>query len=142
MISTRGRYALRVMVDLAEHEGAGPVPVREIAERQQISDKYLEQIIGALSRAHLVKSLRGASGGYRLGVPATGITVGMILRATEGDLAPIACMQEGATPCARSASCVSQKLFRRVYDAINSVIDQVSLTELVEEDRKGEEPPL
>ena len=93
MISTKGRYALRIMIDLAQHDSDIPVSVREIADRQDISGKYMEQIIGVLSRAGLVRSVRGAQGGYHLVRPAKDVTVGMILRATEGDLAPAECVR-------------------------------------------------
>ena len=144
MISTKGRYALVMMVDLAEHDSDDPVSIREMSERQEISGKYMEQIISTLIRAGLVKSIRGAQGGYHLAVPADEITVGMILRATEGDMAPTECVYSG-TCCERNGVCPSQSLFRRVYSAINEVIDHVTLHELVEEERSGrccKEPAL
>ncbi|MBR1711260.1 MAG: Rrf2 family transcriptional regulator [Clostridia bacterium] len=131
MISTKGRYALVMMVDLAEHDGTVPVCVREIAQRQDISGKYMEQIISVLIRAGLVKSIRGAQGGYHLARPANEITVGMILRAMEGDMAPVECVYSGSV-CSKNGICSSQKLFKRVYDAINEVIDHVTLQELVD----------
>lgn len=88
MISTKGRYALRIMADVAQHDGEMPVSVREIAQRQDISGKYMEQIISVLTRSGLLRSVRGAQGGYHLAKRPADITVGMILRATEGDLAP------------------------------------------------------
>ena len=136
MISTKGRYALVMMVDLAQHDSGLPVSVREMSERQGISGKYMEQIISTLIRAGLVKSIRGAQGGYHLSVPAEQITVGMILRATEGDMAPTECVSSG-TCCERSGICPSQHLFRRVYSAINEVIDHVTLQDLVEEAQSG-----
>lgn len=131
MISTKGRYALRIMVDLATHDGDVPVSVREIAQRQDISGKYMEQIIGVLTRAGLLRSVRGAQGGYHLACAPENITVGMILRATEGDLAPAECVAEGANHCNRSGKCPSRAVFERVYSAINSVIDGVTLIELM-----------
>ena len=139
MISTRGRYALRIMADVARHEGDMPVSVREIAKRQDISEKYMEQIISVLSRAGLLRSVRGAQGGYHLARPCEEITVGMILRATEGDLAPAQCVAQGAQHCGRSADCPSHAVFTRVYRAINQVIDGIFLRELVED---GEIPAL
>ncbi|MBQ8095027.1 MAG: Rrf2 family transcriptional regulator [Clostridia bacterium] len=136
MISTKGRYALVMMVDLAEHDSGAPVSIREISERQGISGKYLEQIISTLIRAALVKSIRGAQGGYHLAIPAEQITVGMILRATEGDMAPTECCYSGAC-CERSGACSSQHLFKRVYTAINEVIDHVTLAELMAEDMES-----
>lgn len=102
MISTKGRYALRIMVDVAQHDGDAPVSVREIAKRQDISGKYMEQIISVLARSALLRSVRGAQGGYHLAREPRDITVGMILRATEGDLAPAECVTLGARACQRS----------------------------------------
>lgn len=131
MISTRGRYALRIMTDVARHDGTAPVSVREIARRQEISGKYMEQIIGVLGRAHLLRSVRGAQGGYHLTKEPEAITVGMILRATEGDLAPAECVAEGAHHCGRSTDCPSHAVFTRVYSAINQVIDGITLRDLL-----------
>lgn len=133
MISTKGRYALRIMVDLAMHDGDAPVSVREIAERQDISGKYMEQIISVLTRAGLLRSVRGAQGGYHLAKTPEEITVGMILRATEGDLAPAECVASATHSCERSGVCPSQTVFRKVYSAINDVIDGVMLRDLMPE---------
>ena len=131
MISTKGRYALRIMVDLAMHDGIEPVSVREIAQRQDISGKYMEQIISVLTRAGLLRSVRGAQGGYHLAKTPEEITVGMILRATEGDLAPAECVLDGAQHCDRRGACPSRTVFAKVYSAINDVIDSVTLLELM-----------
>ena len=133
MISTKGRYALRIMVDLALHDGSEPVSVREIAQRQDISGKYMEQIISVLTRAGLLRSVRGAQGGYHLAKTPEEITVGMILRATEGDLAPAECVGSDNLPCERSGVCPSHIVFTRVYSAINGVIDGISLSDLMPE---------
>ena len=133
MISTKGRYALRIMVDLAMHDGSEPVSVREIAQRQDISGKYMEQIISVLTRAGLLGSVRGAEGGYHLAKTPEEITVGMILRATEGDLAPAECVLDGAQHCDRRGACPSRTVFAKVYSAINDVIDSVTLLELMPE---------
>ena len=130
MISTKGRYALRIMIDLAQHDSDIPVSVREIADRQDISGKYMEQIIGVLTRAGLLRSVRGAQGGYHLTKPAQDITVGMILRATEGDLAPAECVKNDV-PCGRTNECSTRLVFEKVYSAINNVIDNVTLDELI-----------
>ena len=130
MISTKGRYALRIMIDLAQHDSEIPVSVREIADRQEISGKYMEQIIGVLTRAGLLRSVRGAQGGYHLTRPAKEITVGMILRATEGDLAPAECVKS-EVPCGRTNECSTRLVFEKVYSAINNVIDNVTLDELI-----------
>lgn len=141
MISTRGRYALRIMADVARHDGDTPVSVREIADRQEISGKYMEQIISVLSRAGLLKSVRGAQGGYHLAMPDEQITVGMILRATEGDLAPAECVAHGAKHCGRSEDCPSHAVFSRVYSAINQVIDSIRLCDLIGSDGGAREHP-
>ena len=130
MISTKGRYALRIMVDLALHDGEEPVSVREIAQRQDISGKYMEQIISVLARAGLLRSIRGAQGGYHLAHTPEEITVGMILRATEGDLAPAECVKS-EVPCGRTNECSTRLVFEKVYSAINNVIDNVTLDELI-----------
>ena len=130
MISTKGRYALRIMIDLAQHDSELPVSVREIADRQDISGKYMEQIIGVLTRAGLLRSVRGAQGGYHLTRPAKEITVGMILRATEGALAPAECVRNDV-PCGRTHECSTRLGVAKVYSAINNVIDNVTLSELI-----------
>lgn len=140
MISTKGRYALRIMADVAQHDGESPVSVREIARRQDISGKYMEQIIGVLTRSALLRSVRGAQGGYHLAKPPQEITVGMILRATEGDLAPSECVAHGAQQCQRSEICPSHAVFKKVYSAINEVIDGVTLCDLLPEG-EVETPP-
>ena len=140
MISTKGRYALRIMVDLALHDGAEPVSVREIVQRQDISGKYMEQIISVLTRAGLLRSVRGAQGGYHLAKMPEEITVGMILRATEGDLAPAECVLDGAQHCDRRGACPSRTVFSKVYTAINGVIDSVTLRELMPESGQAEAP--
>ena len=137
MISTKGRYALRIMIDLAQHDGDMPVSVREIAQRQDISGKYMEQIISVLTRASLLRSVRGAQGGYHLAKAPEEITVGMILRATEGDLAPAECVTTGGQSCERSGVCPSQRVFQKVYSAINDVIDGISLRDLMPEQPEG-----
>lgn len=138
MISTKGRYALRIMVDLAQHDGEEPVSVRAIAQRQDISGKYMEQIISVLTRAGLLRSVRGAQGGYHLAYAPGEITVGMILRATEGDLAPAECVLDGAHHCDRRGACPSRTVFSKVYSAINEVIDGVTLLELMPEGNPAE----
>ena len=138
MISTKGRYALRIMVDLAQHDGEEPVSVRAIAQRQDISGKYMEQIIGVLVRVGLLRSVRGAQGGYHLAYAPGEITVGMILRATEGDLAPAECVLDGAQHCDRRGACPSRAVFSKVYSAINEVIDGVTLLELMPEGNPAE----
>ena len=113
-ISTKGRYALRLMLDLALHEQSGYVPIKVIAERQDISDKYLEQIISILARAGFVKSVRGAGGGYKLAKTPEEYTVGMILRLTEGSLAPVACLEGEENTCPRQDSCSTLMVWKKL----------------------------
>lgn len=135
-ISTKGRYALRMMIDLALHNTGEAVPIKAIAQRQEISEKYLEQIIALLTRAGLVSSTRGARGGYRLTRQAKDYTVGMILRLTESGLAPVACLEDNAEPCARQASCSTLYLWKRLDKAIADVVDTITLADLVEIERE------
>jgi Rrf2 family protein len=130
-ISTRGRYALRLMIDLALSSGEKYISLKSIAERQGISDKYLEQIITTLCRAGFVRSARGVQGGYRLARPAKDYTVGMILRLIEGSLVPVACMQDNPNQCPRSSMCVSLDIWKQIDAAVNNVIDNITLADLV-----------
>lgn len=134
-ISTRGRYALRLMIDLALNGSDQYVTIRSVSERQDISYKYLEQIITVLSRAGFVKSARGAHGGYRLARPAEEYTVGMILRLIEGSLAPVACLDDEPNQCPRSAKCVTLDVWKQLEDAINSVLDNITLADLVNKEK-------
>jgi Rrf2 family protein len=131
-ISTKGRYALRLMIDLALYESEGYVKIKDIAKRQDLSDKYLEQIITILSRAGYVKSVRGASGGYKLSKNPSEYTVGMILRLTEGSLSPVACLDEKDVECDRYDNCATLELWKRLNDAINNVVDSMTLADLLE----------
>lgn len=129
-ISTKGRYAVRLMLDLAMNETGSPVRLKEIAARQGISDKYLEQIISILNKAGYVKSVRGSMGGYRLVRKPEEYTVGEILRLTEGSLSPVECAGAGGT-CKRQEKCASQILWKRLNDAVYQVVDGVTLEELM-----------
>ena len=132
-ISTKGRYALRMMIDLAQHQTTEEnVPLTKIAERQQISVKYLEQIITALSRAGYVKSLRGSQGGYRLAYPPEHYTVGMILRLTEGTLSPVACLDNEVNECPRQEICPTLFVWQKLYDAINETVDSITLQDILD----------
>jgi Rrf2 family protein len=131
-ISTKGRYALRLMIDLALYEVEGYVKIKDIAKRQDLSDKYLEQIITILSRAGYVKSVRGASGGYKLSMAPSEYTVGMILRLTEGSLSPVSCLDEKDADCDRYDNCATIELWKRLNDAINNVVDHMTLADLLE----------
>ena len=131
-ISTKGRYALRLMIDLAMNSVGEPVSLKDVAKRQGISEKYLEQIISVLNRAGYVKSIRGAQGGYLLRRAPEEYTVGMILRLTEGSLAPVTCVEDGDFPCERQENCVTVILWKKINDAINSVVDSITLQDPVD----------
>lgn len=135
-ISTRGRYAVRVMLDLALNNTGECIKVKDIANRQGISEKYLEQIISVLNKAGYVKSSRGAQGGYRIAKDPKDYTVGMILRLTEGSLAPVACLEEGAYECARCDTCETLEVWNALYRAVNDVVDNVTIADLVEQRRR------
>ncbi|MCI8790644.1 MAG: Rrf2 family transcriptional regulator [Lachnospiraceae bacterium] len=134
-ISTKGRYATRVMLDLALHDTGECIKAKDIAARQGISEKYLEQIISILNKAGYVKSVRGAQGGYRLAKAPKEYTVGMILRLTEGSLAPVACLEDGADACERWDTCETLDVWRDLYGAINQVVDGVTIADLAEKAR-------
>ena len=131
-VSTKGRYALRLMLDLAIHGKVDLVRIRDISERQDISDKYLEQIVSTLNKAGFVKSIRGPQGGYRLTREPEQYTVGMILRLTEGSLAPVACLEDDVNQCGRQGDCVTLLLWQKLDDAIKGVVDNVTLADLVD----------
>lgn len=132
MISTRGRYALRLMLDLAQHSSDDFVPLKDIAERQEISKKYLEQIIPTLSRAGFLQTNRGFQGGYRLAKNPDKYTVGDILRETEGGLAPVACLNNETIQCPRVAECLTLPLWKGLQDTINNYLDSVTLQDLID----------
>lgn len=131
-ISTKGRYALRLMIDLAVHNTGELVKIKEIAARQNISEKYLEQIISVLKKAGYVRSLRGSQGGYMLSKAPKEYTVGMILRLTEGSMAPVSCLEDEINQCARAQECVTLRLWRMLNQAIEDVIDHVTLQDMLE----------
>ena len=138
-ISTKGRYAVRVMLDLAVNNTGEYIKVKDIAARQEISDKYLEQIIAVLGKAGYVKSVRGASGGYRLTRSPADYTVGMILRLTEGSLAPVACLEDEVNQCPRFQQCATVEVWKRLQQAVNSVVDTMTLADLaaIHRDKSG-----
>lgn len=132
-ISTKGRYAIRLMLDLALNNTGEPISLKDVAKRQDISDKYLEQIISVLNRAGYVKSVRGAQGGYYLRKRPEDYTVGMILRLTEGSLAPVSCIdEEDEITCDKQDSCVTVILWKKINDAISDVVDHTTLQDLVD----------
>lgn len=131
MISTKGRYALRVMVDLARHQGEGYLPLKEIAQRQGISEKYLEGILKNLVQQRLLVGIRGKGGGYRLTRSPETYTVGEILRLTEGELAPVACLESGALPCPRVGDCPTLPMWRKLNGMIQRFFDEITLADLM-----------
>ena len=131
MISTKGRYALRVMIDLAEHENGQPVPLKEIAERQGISKKYLEIIVKDLVEGNLVKGASGKGGGYVLLRKPEEYSVGEIVERMEGTLAPVACLQKDAEECPRYASCVTLPLWQELDQMVHDFLYRKKLSELV-----------
>jgi len=139
-LTTKGRYGLRAVIDLALHENEEAVALSQIAERQGISMNYLEQLIAKLKKAGIVNSTRGAQGGYKLAVKAEQISIGDILRALEGDLSPVDCSEitgaEGTAGCINSDSCVTKYVWKRISDSINEAVDGIMLSELVDESRK------
>ena len=129
-ISTRGRYALRFMIDLAQHKQDEFIPLKDISERQSISIKYLEQITSLLSKYGLLQSVRGPQCGYKLARPQNQYTVGEILRITEGDLAPVSCLEANATGCSRQSICATIKLWEGLGKVINAYLDGITLDQL------------
>ena len=130
MISSKGRYALRVMIDLAEHADEGYIPLQTIAARQGISEKYLESILAVLSKARLLDAVRGKGGGYRLSRPAETYSAGSILRLAEGSLSPVSCLDSDA-PCARAGQCRTLPLWEGLDRVIDDYLDQYTLADLV-----------
>ena len=137
LISTKGRYALRVMIDLAEHQSEDFIPLKVIAERQEISEKYLESIIKLLVKAKLLNGLRGKGGGYQLTRAPEQYTVGSILRLTEESLAPVACLEDGAASCPRMASCRTLPLWQGLNKVINDYLDNITVADLMHSDDDG-----
>ncbi|MGX8692507.1 MAG: RrF2 family transcriptional regulator [Clostridia bacterium] len=134
LVSTRGRYALRILVDLAEHRTGAYVTLRELAERQEISEKYLESIVKELVRAGILEGLRGKGGGYRLGREPERISVLEVLERMEGTLAPVACLEQGGKPCARAASCRTLPLWKGLDETVRGYLGQFSIQSLMRTD--------
>ena len=133
MISTRGRYALRVMIDLAEHRNDSYIPLKEIAARQEVSLKYLERILPDLTKNRLVEGAHGKGGGYHLTREPEEYTIGEILRTTEGDLAPVACLEAGTDTCPRAGQCRTLPMWTGLYDVINRYLDGITLRDLMQQ---------
>ncbi len=130
-LSTRGRYGLRALLDLALHSEEGPVPLREIAERQRLSESYLEQLVAALRRGGLIKSVRGPTGGYYLSKEPAAITLGEIFRLLEGPLAPVECSAQVDNECFEPGDCLVYKLWQELSDEVNKVFDNKTLADVL-----------
>ncbi|KXZ39951.1 transcriptional regulator, BadM/Rrf2 family [Alkalithermobacter thermoalcaliphilus JW-YL-7 = DSM 7308] len=130
-LSTKGRYGLKAMFELALNQENSPVPLKYIANKQDLSDQYLEQIFSSLRKAGLIKSVRGAQGGYLLSKDASKITVGEIIRVLEGPIAPAECVLDTQADCERSDYCVTKGIWEKIKDSIDSVIDSVTLQDMV-----------
>ena len=130
-ISSRGRYALRVMVDLAEHGDSGYIPMKEVAQRQEISLKYLEKILPLLVAGKLVEGIHGKGGGYRLTRSPGEYTIGEILRLTEGDLAPVSCLECNTGECSRSATCRTLPMWNELNRRTVEYLDSVTIADLM-----------
>ena len=131
MISTRGRYALRVMIELAEHSNGEYIPMNEIAKRQNISLKYLEKILPALVKSKLIQGVHGKGGGYRLTKQPQEYRIGEILQLTEGDLAPVACLECNASTCERAQECKTLPMWKEFYGLVNNYFNGITLADLM-----------
>ena len=132
-LSTKGRYGLKAMFELALHYGEGPIPLKNVAESQGISEHYLEQLIAVLRKNGLVQSVRGSQGGYMLIDAPSEITVGDIIRVLEGDIAPADCVTEDSAACEREMKCVTRLVWMKIRDSINSVIDGITLEDMLDD---------
>lgn len=136
-LSTKGRYGLRALIDLAQYSEAEPVSIGSIAERQNLSERYLEQLMSLLKKAGLIKSIRGAGGGYVLAKDPKEISVGDVLRALEGKLEPVECSGYSQDEeCAASGGCVTKYVWKRINESINRTVDEIKLDTLVEESKQ------
>ena len=131
IVSTRGRYALRVMIDLAEQESDSYVPLKDIVQRQNISQKYVEAIMTLLSKNGFVAGVHGKGGGYKLNRKPSEYKIGEILRLTEGTLAPVACLEKGAVECPRKSECRTLPMWTKLDELVEGYLDSVSLADLM-----------
>lgn len=132
-ISTKGRYALRVMLDMAEHKDDGYISLKDIAERQDISKNYLDQIMMILKKGSFFKSTRGYQGGYKLAKPPSQYSVGQILRVTEGSIAPVACLEDGGEECPRSGGCMTRQVWAGLEKVIREYLDNLTLQDILDQ---------
>ena len=137
-VSTKGRYALRMLLDLSEHSNDGFISLKDIAERQGISKKYLEQIVPVLNSSDLLRTNRGFQGGYMLAKSPDKITVGAILRLTEGDLSPVACLNDDPAQCDRSSFCATLPVWQGLKDVITNYLDGITLQDILDQQRNRE----
>lgn len=138
-ISTKGKYGLRAMIDLAQYSEQEAVSISSIAQRQKISESYLEQLVAKLKKAGLVVSIRGAAGGYRLARPASDISVGDVLRALEGDVRAVICTAQTEEGCEGEELCVTKYVWQRINESIGKTVDEMMIDQLVAESRKAQE---
>lgn len=131
-ISTKGQNAVKLMLDLATYDNGEPVKLKDIARRQNISEKYLEQIVSVLQKASLVKSFKGSHGGYMLRYAPEKYTMGYILKTVEGNMAPTDCISENGGICENRGTCVSYRLWQKLYTAINDVLENITLADMLE----------
>ncbi len=137
LISTKGRYALRILVDMAEHPSDNYITLQEVAQRQDISEKYLESIVRALVKGGILSGQRGKGGGYRLCAPPDQINVGQVLRCMEGSLAPVACLAEGSAPCSRAAGCRTLDFWRGLNDVIERYTGSYTIADMLMTGQSG-----
>lgn len=135
-LSTRGRYGLKAMFQLALHYGEGPIPLNQIADKQRLSENYLEQLFSTLRKEGLLSSVRGAQGGYMLAKSPEEIKVGDILRSLEGNMAPADCVMDEYTDCSRDEFCVTRTVWMKIKDSIDEVIDSITLQDMVNDENK------
>ena len=138
MISTRGRYAVRILLDLAEHADGALIPMKEVAVRLGISLKYIERIMPALRNSGLIESTHGIGGGYRLAKPPETVTLWEILSLAEGDLAPVACLETGAEPCGRAPICKTLPVWQGYYALTKDYFSNLTLADLLKQPESGE----
>lgn len=132
-ISTKGRYSLRVIIDLAEHRNGGYIPMKEVAARQKISLKYIEKLMPLLTKSGLVEGIHGKGGGYKLKREPEFLTVGEILRLAEGDLAPVSCLEKGAPPCEIAEECRTISMWKEFYEMTNKFFDGITVADLIKD---------